>query len=105
MRVHRTLIVCVVLVLGLAVPASAGAKRADHRRLDLGAAARPETGDRLPQGVPQDPAPKVGGGQSDIGISDAAAGRFDIGDSSRDPIPGVDPKVSSSRRSPTTASA
>ena len=34
----------------------------------------------------------VTGGQSDIGISSAASGRFDIGDSSRDPIRGVDPK-------------
>jgi phosphate transport system substrate-binding protein len=35
--------------------------------------------------------PKVTGGQSDIGISGAHEGRFDIGDSSRDPIKGVDP--------------
>jgi len=41
---------------------------------------------------PKIPTPKVGGGQSDIGITNAANGRFDIGDSSRNPIPGVDPK-------------
>ena len=41
---------------------------------------------------PKIPTPKVGGGQSDIGISGAASGRFDIGTSSRNPIPGVDPK-------------
>jgi phosphate transport system substrate-binding protein len=35
--------------------------------------------------------PKVGGGQSAIGISDASSGKVDIGDASRDPIPGVDP--------------
>ena len=40
---------------------------------------------------PKIPTPKVGGGQSDVGISGAANGRFDIGDSSRDPIRGVDP--------------
>ena len=40
---------------------------------------------------PKIPAPQVGGGQSDIGINGAASGRFDIGDSSRDPIKGVDP--------------
>jgi len=40
---------------------------------------------------PKIPSPKVGGGQSDVGISGAASGRFDIGDSSRDPIRGVDP--------------
>jgi phosphate transport system substrate-binding protein len=40
---------------------------------------------------PKIPAPKVGGGQTDIGINDVASGRVDIGDASRDPIPGVDP--------------
>jgi phosphate transport system substrate-binding protein len=44
------------------------------------------------QAFPRIPAPKVGGGQSDVGISGAASGRFDIGDSSRDPIRGTDPK-------------
>jgi phosphate transport system substrate-binding protein len=34
----------------------------------------------------------VTGGQSDIGINGVAEGRFNIGDSSRDPIIGVDPK-------------
>jgi phosphate transport system substrate-binding protein len=37
------------------------------------------------------PSPKVTGGQSDIGISGVNEGRFDIGDSSRDPIKGTDP--------------
>ncbi len=41
---------------------------------------------------PKIPAPKVGGGQTAIGITDAASGRVDIGDASRDPIPGVDPQ-------------
>jgi phosphate transport system substrate-binding protein len=41
---------------------------------------------------PHIPAPKLGGGQTAVGISDAAAGRVDIGMASRDPIKGVDPK-------------
>ena len=64
-----------------------GRQAADHRRLDLGAPARPET--REPPTTsqfPNIPAPKVEGGQSDVGIAGVAAGRFDIGDSSRDPL-------------------
>lgn len=38
------------------------------------------------------PTPSVGQGTSGVGISDVAAGRVDIGDVSRDPIIGVDPK-------------
>jgi phosphate transport system substrate-binding protein len=38
------------------------------------------------------PTPKVGQGTSGVGISDVNAGRVDIGDVSRDPIVGVDPK-------------
>ena len=38
------------------------------------------------------PTPKVGQGTSDAGINDVNAGRVDIGDVSRDPILGVDPK-------------
>jgi phosphate transport system substrate-binding protein len=38
------------------------------------------------------PTPKVGQGTSGVGISDVAAGRVDIGDVSRDPIRGVDPR-------------
>jgi phosphate transport system substrate-binding protein len=40
---------------------------------------------------PKIPAPKVGGGQTAVGIEDANHGRVDIGDASRDPIKGVDP--------------
>ncbi len=36
--------------------------------------------------------PKVGQGTSGAGINDVNAGRVDIADVSRDPIPGVDPK-------------
>jgi phosphate transport system substrate-binding protein len=38
------------------------------------------------------PAPKIGQGTSGVGISDVNAGRVEIGDVSRDPIVGVDPK-------------
>jgi phosphate transport system substrate-binding protein len=38
------------------------------------------------------PTPQVGQGTSDAGINDVNAGRVDIGDVSRDPIIGVDPK-------------
>ncbi len=38
------------------------------------------------------PAPKIGQGTSGVGISDVNAGRVEIGDVSRDPIIGVDPK-------------
>ena len=55
MRAHRTLIVSLVLALVLAVPAGALGRAPDHRRLDLGPAARAETRHRLPQGLPEDP--------------------------------------------------
>ena len=92
MRASRTLIISAVLALLLAFPAGAFA-----RRLIIGgstsvlplmqklAAAYHKT-------YPRIQAPLVQGGQSDIGIKGAAEGRFDIGDSSRDPIIGVDPK-------------
>jgi phosphate transport system substrate-binding protein len=38
------------------------------------------------------PTPRVGQGTSGVGISDVASGRADIGDVSRDPILGVDPR-------------
>jgi phosphate transport system substrate-binding protein len=40
---------------------------------------------------PSIPAPQVEGGQSDIGIEGVASGRFNIGDSSRNPLP-TDPE-------------
>ena len=91
MRVHRTLIVSIVLALVLAVPAGALAKR-----LIIGGSTSvlplaQKLATAYHQAYPKIAAPKVGGGQSDIGISGAAKGSFDIGDSSRDPIHGVDP--------------
>jgi phosphate transport system substrate-binding protein len=91
-RAHRTLIVSLFLTVLLAAPATAGAKR-----LIIGGSTSvlplaQKLATAYHQAYRKLPAPKVGGGQSDIGISGAAAGRFDIGDSSRDPIKGVDPK-------------
>ena len=91
MRAHRTLILSLILALALAVPAAAAA-----RRLIIGGSTSvlplaQKLASRLPQGLPEDPRAEVEGGQSDIGISGVAEGRFDIGDSSRDPIEGVDP--------------
>jgi phosphate transport system substrate-binding protein len=91
-RAHRTLLVSLALLLALAIPASAAAKR-----LIIGGSTSvlplaQKLATAYHHAYPKLPAPKVGGGQSDIGISGASTGRFDIGDSSRDPIPGVDPK-------------
>lgn len=92
MRAHRTLIVSVALVFALALPAGAIAKR-----LIIGGSTSvlplaQKLATAYHRAYPKLPAPQVQGGQSDIGISGVAAGRFDIGDSSRDPIKGVDPK-------------
>jgi phosphate transport system substrate-binding protein len=91
-RAHRTLIISIVLALALALPAGAAA-----RRLIIGGSTSvlplaQKLASAYHKAFPRIPAPQVGGGQSDVGISGAASGRFDIGDSSRDPIPGVDPK-------------
>ncbi|HYM55925.1 MAG TPA: phosphate ABC transporter substrate-binding protein [Solirubrobacteraceae bacterium] len=92
MRAHRTLIIATTLALILALPAGAVA-----RRLIIGGSTSvlplaQKLATAYHRAFPRIPAPSVAGGQSDVGISGAASGRFDIGDSSRDPIPGVDPK-------------
>jgi phosphate transport system substrate-binding protein len=91
-RAHRTLIVTLTLALFLTVPASAGAKRLiiDGSTSMLPLVQKLATA--YHQAFPRVQAPKVGGGQSAIGISDANTGRVDVGMSSRDPIRGVDPK-------------
>jgi phosphate transport system substrate-binding protein len=91
-RVHRPLVLTALLTLALAVPAAATA-----RQLIIGGSTSvlplaQKLASAYHHAYPRIPTPKVGGGQSDIGISGAASGRFDIGDSSRDPIRGVDPK-------------
>jgi phosphate transport system substrate-binding protein len=92
LRAHRTLLVSLALALALAVPAAASA-----RRLIIGGSTSvlplaQKLAAAYHHAYPHIPAPSVSGGQSDVGISGVAEGRFDIGDSSRDPIKGVDPK-------------
>jgi phosphate transport system substrate-binding protein len=91
-RAIRTLMISLALALMLALPASALGKR-----LILGGSTSvlplaQKLAAAYHKAFPRIPEPKVGGGQSDVGISGVATGRFDIGDSSRDPIIGVDPK-------------
>jgi len=89
-RAHRTLVISAVLGLALVLPAAAfgrpliigGSTSVLPLAQKLAAAYHKAT---------HAPTPKVTGGQSDIGISGVHEGRFDIGDSSRDPIKGVDP--------------
>lgn len=92
MRVHRTLIASLMVGLVLAVPTGAAA-----RKLIIGGSTSvlplaQKLASAYHRSFPKIATPQVGGGQSDIGISGVASGRFDIGDSSRDPIKGVDPK-------------
>jgi len=91
LRAHRTLIACLVVLLAVAVPSVAAA-----RRLIIGGSTSvlplmQKLAAAYHKAYPHIPAPSVSGGESDIGINGAASGRFDIGDSSRDPILGVDP--------------
>ncbi len=90
MRALRTLVLAAVAVLALLVPASALA-----RQLIIGGSTSVlPLAQKLAATYHKQthqPQPKVTGGQSDIGISGVHEGRFDIGDSSRDPIKGVDP--------------
>lgn len=92
MRVsRRTVVITAILTLALAVPALAGGKQ-----LIIGGSTSvlplmQKLAAAYHKEHPSIPAPRVSGGQSDIGISGAANGSLDIGDSSRDPIVGVDP--------------
>jgi phosphate transport system substrate-binding protein len=91
-RVHRTLAVLLSFVLCLAVPAAAMAAK----RLIIGGSTsvlplQQKLAAAYHHEFPKIPEPKVEGGQSDIGVEGAASGRFDIGDSSRDPL-STDPK-------------
>jgi phosphate transport system substrate-binding protein len=90
-RAHRTFTVYLIIALVFAVPATAAA-----RRLTIGGSTSvlplaQKLATAYHHAYPRIQAPKVGGGQSDIGISGVAGGRFDIGDSSRDPL-STDPK-------------
>jgi phosphate transport system substrate-binding protein len=85
-RAHRTLILSTILALVLAVPAAAGARKL----LVGGSTSVQPLAEQLAtlyhKQFPKLPKPSVTGGQSDVGISGVAEGRFDIGDSSRDPL-------------------
>jgi phosphate transport system substrate-binding protein len=89
---HRTLVLTIIAVMALAIPAVAVA-----RPLIVGGSTSvlplaEKLAAAYHNAFPSIPKPKVKGGQSDIGISGVHEGRFDIGDSSRDPIKNVDPK-------------
>ncbi len=88
MRAHRTLkaLPLVLLTLIAAAPAAGAAKR-----LVIGGSTSvlplaQKLAAAYHHQFPRIPEPKVEGGQSDIGVAGAASGRFDIGDSSRDPL-------------------
>jgi phosphate transport system substrate-binding protein len=91
-RAHRTLIVSTILALALLAPAGAMASK---RLVIAGSTSMLPLVEKLAVAYHKEyrkiPQPKVEGGQTDIGIDDVAAGKVDIGDASRDPIPGVDP--------------
>ncbi len=92
MRVPRSLMISIGVILALAAPSYAAA-----RALNIGGSTSvlplaEKLAAAYHKAYPNIPKPKVTGGQSDIGIQGVAEGRFDIGDSSRDPIKGVDPK-------------
>jgi phosphate transport system substrate-binding protein len=86
-RAHRTLAVSLTLALILLAPAAAIAAK----RLIVGGSTSvlplaQKLASAYHHQYPHTPEPKVEGGQSDIGVEGAASGRFDIGDSSRDPL-------------------
>jgi phosphate transport system substrate-binding protein len=86
MRVPRSLMISIGVILALALPTYAAA-----RALNIGGSTSvlplaEKLAAAYHKAYPQLPKPKVTGGQSDIGIEGVAEGRFDIGDSSRDPL-------------------
>ncbi len=106
MRANRTLAISLVLALIIAVPAAAAGKRLIVGGSTSVLPLMQKLAAAYHHAYPRIPEPKVEGGQSDIGIEGVASGRFDIGDSSRDPL-STDPKNVNScgRRSRATASA
>jgi phosphate transport system substrate-binding protein len=91
LRVNRTLILSLIAALALALPAAA----LGSRLLIGGSTSVLPLMQKLAaayhKAFPKIPAPTVEGGQSDIGIQGVATGRFNIGDSSRNPLP-TDPE-------------
>jgi phosphate transport system substrate-binding protein len=90
-RTIRTMTVSLIAALMLAVPANAGAKAL---LIDGSTSVFPlmnQLASAYHKATHQ-PTPKVGQGTSDAGVNDVNTGRVDIGDVSRDPIIGSDPK-------------
>ncbi len=86
MRAFRTLIISTGVILALAIPAYAVA-----RPLVLGGSTSvlplaEKLATAYHKAFPNIPRPKVKGGQSDIGVSEACEGKIDIADVSRDPL-------------------
>jgi phosphate transport system substrate-binding protein len=95
-RATRTLVLAASAILALVLAAPAAPAGAAGKRLIIGGSTSvlplmQKLATAYHKAYPSIPAPQVSGGQSDIGISGAANGSLDIGDSSRDPIVGVDP--------------
>jgi phosphate transport system substrate-binding protein len=92
-RARRTLIASLLVALALIAPASVYAAK---RLIIDGSTSMLPLVQKLAAAYhktyPHVPEPKVGGGQTAVGIDDAATGRVDIGMASRDPIKGVDPE-------------
>jgi phosphate transport system substrate-binding protein len=90
---HRTIILSAIIAIALAAPAGALASK---RLIIDGSTSMLPLVEKLAAAYHKEfrkiPAPKVGGGQTAIGIDDVASGKVDIGDASRDPIHGVDPE-------------
>jgi len=93
-RANRTLKVLSLILAAMLI--AAPAVNAGARRLIIGGSTSvlplaQKLAAAYHHAFPRIPEPKVEGGQSDVGIAGVAAGRFDIGDSSRDPL-STDPK-------------
>jgi phosphate transport system substrate-binding protein len=90
-RTTRTLTVSLIAALALAAPVDAGARAL---LLDGSTSIFPLMNQLAAayHKATRQPTPKVGQGTSDAGVNDVNTGRVDIGDVSRDPIIGSDPK-------------
>jgi phosphate transport system substrate-binding protein len=90
-RKTRTLTLSLAAALLLAVPALAGARAL---LIDGSTSVFPLMNQLAAayHKATHQPAPKIGQGTSDAGVNDVNSGRVDIGDVSRDPIIGSDPK-------------
>jgi phosphate transport system substrate-binding protein len=90
-RTTRTPIVSLIALLALVAPAAAGARALS---IDGSTSVFPLMNQLAAayHKVTHQPTPKVAQGTSDAGVNDVSKGRVDIGDVSRDPIIGSDPK-------------